>query len=446
MKSDLKITVLAILTTALLFVKVAFALEVPVTEFQLANGLRVVVIEDHRAPVVMHAVVYDVGGADEVTGKTGLAHFFEHLMFKGTTKYPQGQFDALLDENGVEHNAFTSLDNTVYYERASPALLELLMDLESDRMQNLVLTLEILKSERKVVQEERRQRTDSDPYGNAVEKLNMKMFKLHPYGRPIIGWAEDVAKLTLDDAITFYRRHYMPAKALVLVVGDVVPADVKKLAEQYYGPLKNPAFVEQFQRPEEPPRQTAERLDLEDPRIAEAWLLRMYQLGSNRTVTPKDAAAFDVLAHILGSDSQSRLTKQLVTSEAVATSVSAHYGGSIGDYGQFHVSASPRSQVAIEELEKRVDWVLRDIVEKGVSPEELQDTKNAVEAYNIYQRDNPVSLALTIATAMSNGKTSNYLDIVNAQITELTPADIQNAAKSVLNINTSVTLILRPKK
>jgi zinc protease len=445
MKQIARLIALSMLTAALLLVKAAFALSIPVTEYKLENGLRLVVIEDRRAPVVLHAVVYDVGGADETTGKTGLAHFFEHLMFKGTTKYPNGSFDNLLDENGVERNAFTTLDITAYYERTSPKLLELMMDLEADRMQNLVLTPEIFEQERKVVQEERRQRTDNDAYGTAMEKMKRVMFKTHPYGRPIIGLAEDVAKLTIADAMEFYREHYKPANAIVLVVGDVSPTDVKALAEKYYGPLKNQQKMTKGLRPSEPPQTAAQRLELEDARISEPFLLRSYNIGTNTSITIKEAAAIDVLASILGSNWQSRLIKQLITDEQIASSTSANYAGSLGDYVQFQITASPRRGMDIIALEERIDIVLQDIVEKGVTEAELQDAKNAAEAANVFARDNPVGFGLAVATLLAAGFEAARIDQANAALAELTVQDIQDAAKRVLDMKQSVTLILRQK-
>jgi zinc protease len=445
MKQTVKYLLATILTALLLLVKTAYAQSIPVTEYALNNGVRVVVIEDHRAPVVFHAVVYDVGGADEEPGKTGLAHFFEHLMFKGTTKYPTNSFDNLLDENGVERNAFTSLDNTVYYERTSPALLELMMDLEADRMQNLVLTPDVFERERKVVQEERRLRTDSDPYGAAFEKVNVALFKVHPYGRPIVGLADDVAKLTIDDARDFYREHYKPANAIVLVVGDVEPAGVKILAAKHYGPLKNQQKLLKTTRLAEPLQTEAVRLELDDARLSEASLFRTYNYGSNAETTPKKTAAYNVLASILGSNSQSRLIKKLVTNDNAASTISANFGGSLDDYGLFQISASPRTGIDILDLEKRVDAVLKDVIEKGVTAEELQDAKNTAEAGNIYMRDNPVGLGIGVASILAAGLKADYLDRINAEVALLTPKDIQEAAQKILNIKQSVTLILRPK-
>ncbi len=426
-------------------VKAAWSLALPVTEFTLGNGMDVIVIEDHRAPVVLQAVEYKVGGADEAPGKTGLAHFFEHLMFKGTKKYPKNSFDRLLDENGAERNAFTNLETTFYYERANVAQLEQLMDLDSDRMLNLQLTPEVLETERKVVQEERRMRTDSDAYGLAFEKMNASLFKVHPYGRPVVGLPEDVAKLTVDDAVSFYRAHYTPANAILLVVGDVRPADVKHLAEKYYGPLKNIERQPAVQRVPEPEMVKAERLELEDGRVTDPSFSRTYNIGPNATTTARQAAAYALLAAIVGSNSQSRLNKSLITGDQVATSVNASFGSSTDEYGLFYVSAAPRSSIDVLDLERRVDVILQDVKDKGVTRAELQDAINAADARNIYARDNAVSVGALAADVRASGRDLNYIDEVNAALIQLTPADIKAAAQKVFDAKHSVTLILRPK-
>jgi zinc protease len=430
---------------AVLLVARAHAFTLPVTQFTLGNGMEVIVIEDHRSPLVLHAVTYKVGGADEEPGKTGLAHFFEHLMFKGTKKYPQDNFDILLDENGAERNAFTNLETTFYYERAQASMLERLMDLESDRMLNLELTPEVLETERKVVQEERRLRTESDPYGTAFEKLNAMLFKIHPYGRPVVGLAEDVAKLTLDDAISFYRTHYMPANAILLVVGDVQPDEVKRLAQKYYGSLQNPGKPAVAKRTPEPIRNKAERLELEDARITAPAISRIYNIGLNANTTAREAAAYQVLASIMGSNSQSRLYKQLVTGDQVATSVNTTHRSSTDEYGLFYVFGSPRSGVDINDLELRIDAILQNVMDNGVTPEELQDAINTAAAKDIYARDSAVSLGVTAADVRASGRSLSFMDDVSAAITKLTPQDIQAAAQKVFDATKSVTLILKPK-
>jgi zinc protease len=436
---------LALIALTGLLVGAAFGFTLPVTQFTLDNGMEVIVIEDHRSPLVLHAVTYRVGGADEETGKTGLAHFFEHLMFKGTKKHPKDSFDLLLDENGAERNAFTNLETTFYYERAHVNMLETLMDLEADRMLNLVLTPEVLDTERKVVQEERRLRTDSDPYGAAFEKMNATLFKVHPYGRPVVGLADDVARLTLDDAISFYRAHYMPATAILLVVGDVQPEAVKRLAEKYYGPLQNATKPAVLKRPPEPRRSKADRLELEDERITVPAISRIYNMGLNAGTTAREAAAYQVLASIMGSNSQSRLYKQLITGDQVATSVNTTYRGSTDEYGLFYVFGAPRSGVDVNDLERRIDVILQNVNDHGVTPEELQDAVNTAAAKDIYARDSAVSLGVTAADVRAAGRSLSYVDDVSAAITKLTPQDIQEAAQKVFDATQSVTLILRPK-
>jgi zinc protease len=437
---------LALVALTGLLAKAAFGMALPITEFTLDNGMSVIVIEDHRAPVVLHAVQYSVGGADEEPGKTGLAHFFEHLMFKGTTKYPQNSYDLLMDENGAERNAFTGLETTFYYTRSATSLLEKLMDLEADRMQNLVLTPEVFETERKVVQEERRLRTESDPYGTAMEKMNAVLFKTHPYGRPVVGLAEDVAKLTLEDATSFYRRHYQPSNAILLVVGDVVPAEVKRLANIYFAPLKNTSAVEVVPRPVEPARAQAERLELEDARVSDPGLIRTYNIGLNASVTPREAAAFTVLASIMGSNSQSRLIKRLMREEQMATNVMVGYRGSTDEYGQMTLFASPRSTVDVVELERRIDTMLQEVKEKGVTSAELQDAINTEAAKDIYARDNAVGLGVMAANVRASGRDLKYIDDVSSALAVLTPDDIRAAAQKAFDGNKSVTLIFRPKR
>jgi zinc protease len=228
------------------------ALDVTIEEFALDNGMQVVVIPDRRAPVVTHSVWYRVGSADEAAGKSGLAHFLEHLMFKGTAKFPFGEFDKILERNGAQGNAFTTRDYTAYYQRIASDRLAIVMELEADRMQNLVLNDENVLPELSVVREERRQRTDNDPVSLLAEQVEAAMFSAHPYGRPVIGWMSDVAKLTRQDAMDFYRANYTPANAVLIVAGDVTPSQVKSLAEKYYGPLVNTCIPKPRSRTPEP--------------------------------------------------------------------------------------------------------------------------------------------------------------------------------------------------
>ncbi len=430
---------------AVLLVKSALAFSLPVTEFTLENGLQVIVIEDHRAPVVLHAIGYRVGGADEVQGKTGLAHFFEHLMFKGTTKYPKDSFDRLLDENGAERNAFTTPDVTVYHERAHVSLLGLMMDLEADRMQNLVLTDTVFETERKVVQEERRQQTESSAYATAGERIGAALFRVHPYGRPVVGLPEDVAALTRTDAESFYRAHYMPGNAIVMVVGDVRPNEVRKLAERHYGSLKNLAPVPLRQRPEEPLRANPERLDLKDSRISDPLFIRRYLVPSRGAMPAREVAALNILSVILGGNTESRFEKQLVVANREAAAADAEYSGQSIAYGTYQIYGVPTPGQDVLELEKHMDAMLQDIVENGVKPEELDWARNTALASYIYALDNPTSFAMMIGLAVAMGEDRKNIYNGDTEISQVTREDVQRAATRVFASRHTVTLILRPK-
>jgi zinc protease len=423
----------------------ARALNLPVTERTLANGMQVVIIEDHRAPVVFHAVAYKVGGADEQPGKTGLAHFFEHLMFKGTTKYPNDTFDRLMDENGAERNAFTSQDMTFYYQRTNKDLLPLLMDIEADRMQNLVLTQQVLDTERKVVQEERRLRTDSDPFGTIFEKVNAKLYTKHPYGRPTVGWEEDVKALTIDDAISFYKAHYMPGNAILVVVGDVDTAATLQLIDKTYGALKNQGAIPTRNRPQEPQHTAPLRMDYRDTRLSYEMVSRSYLTPSVKGLTPKDYAANSIMAYILGGNSQSRLYQTLVARDKIASSSNLYFQAGAGDSGTLQIYAIPAPGIDLATIEKNADAVIADFIANGPTPDELANAINLEKAQKVYERDTPSSLAFTIGMLASGGIKSTYLDDVTTALDTLTAADIQNAAKRLLDINQSITLTAGPK-
>lgn len=423
----------------------AFALDIKSTEFTLANGLHVVLIEDHRAPVVTHTVWYRVGAADEQVGKTGLAHFLEHLLFKGTIKYPEGAFDRLLDQNGGEKNAFTQRDATAYYERVAADKLPLMMELEADRMQNLQLNADSVKTELKVIQEERRQRTDSSPASLLGEQMTATLYLAHPYGRPVIGWNDDVARLTLDDASAFYKQHYTPANATVVIVGDVTPQVVRELADIYYGPLKNTFTPQARHRTTEPDPIAARRITMRDARVATSSLSRNYLTPSSITATGNEAEALMLLSVIIGDSAQGRLYKQLVFDKKLATSAGAYFSGSQLDSGEFGIYASPADGVDMAKLETEIDALIAEVVAKGVTEQELTDAKDRSLASFIYGLDQPASFGGVIGLAATMGKTPrealDYMDV----LPKVTLQDVQKAAATYLDIERSVTGILLPQ-
>ena len=438
---------IAALQLALIFLIVlpAHALNVEVANFKLANGMEVVVIPNNRAPVVTHMVWYRVGSADEVSGKSGLAHFLEHLMFKGTTKHPPGEFDRFIDINGGEGNAFTTRDYTAYFQRISSDRLALMMELEADRMQNLVLTDENVLPELDVVREERRERTDNDPSALLGEQVDAAMYTAHPYGKPVIGWMSEVAKLTKNDAIAFYRSHYTPANTVLVVAGDVTPEQVKVLAEKYYGVLKNTFTPEPRVRTAEPDPIASRRVTLVDVRAASPSVQRSYLAPSYATANGREALALDLLADILGNGTQSRLYKNLVVDQKIAAQASAWYSGDQLDSGTFGVYGAPNPGTDVAKVEAAIDVVLADVLKNGVTQKELDRVRNQAIAERVYTLDNQAALARMAGVALTTGLSARSIFDRDVDIEKVTLDDIKQAAAKFVVLKRSVTGILLPE-
>ncbi len=433
------------LAVIVLLVLPAHALEVEVAAFKLANGMEVVVIPDHRAPVVTHMVWYRVGSADEVSGKSGLAHFLEHLMFKGTDKHPPGEFDRLIDINGGEGNAFTTRDYTAYYQRIASDRLELMMELEADRMQNLVLTDANVLPELDVVREERRERTDNDPSALLGEQIDAAMYTAHPYGKPVIGWMSEVAKLTRDDAVAFYKAHYTPANAVLVVAGDVEPGQVKAMAEKYYGVLENTFTPTARQRTAEPEPIAARRVTMLDQRAASPTIQRSYLAPSYATANGRAALALDLLSDILGGGTQSRLYKGLVVEQKISSYAGAWYTGDQLDSGTFGVYGAPNPGVDVGQVEAAIDAVLAGIVKNGVTQQELDRVRNQAIAERVYTLDDQATLARMAGVALMTGLSARSIFDRDIDIEKVTVADIKQAAEKFLVLKRSVTGILLPE-
>ena len=433
------------LAVIVLLVLPAHALNVEVAGFKLANGMEVVVIPDHRAPVVTHMVWYRVGSADEVSGKSGLAHFLEHLMFKGTGKHPPGEFDRLIDINGGEGNAFTTRDYTAYYQRIASDRLELMMELEADRMQNLVLTDANVLPELDVVREERRERTDNDPSALLGEQIDAAMYTAHPYGKPVVGWMSEVAKLTRDDAVAFYKAHYTPANAVLVVAGDVEPEQVKAMAGKYYGVLKNTFTPVARQRTVEPDPIAERRVTMVDQRAASPTIQRSYLAPSYATANGREALALDLLADILGGGTQSRLYKGLVVEQKISAYAGAWYTGDQLDSGTFGVYGAPNPGVEVGQVEAAIDAILADIVKNGVTQKELDRVRNQAIAERVYTLDDQATLARMAGVALATGLSARSIFDRDIDIEKVTVADIKQAAEKFLALKRSVTGILLPE-
>ncbi|MFA6264778.1 MAG: pitrilysin family protein [Pseudolabrys sp.] len=410
-----------------------------VSNFKLANGLELVVIPDHRAPVVTHMIWYKVGAADETAGKSGLAHFLEHLMFKGTAKHPIGEFSGVVARMGGQENAFTSSDYTGYYQRVPSEQLKVAMAFEADRMTGLVLTDAVVLPERDVILEERNQRMENNPRARLGEQIDAALFLNSPYGRPVIGWRHEMEGLTKDDAIGFYRRFYGPNDAVVVVAGDVEPKEALAYAEETYGKVRPRADIAPRNRPQEPPPAAVRSLTLADPRVEQPMMQRSYLVPSFRLAKPGESEALEVLAHILGTGSNSRLYRALVVDKHIAVSAGAFYDSSAYDMSKFGIAGAPAKDVSLPEFERAADAVIASLIDKGVTDDELDRAKSRLIADAIYAQDNQATMARWYGQALMTGATVDDVQKWPERIRAVTAAQVQNAARLWLDRKRSVT-------
>jgi zinc protease len=410
-----------------------------IADFTLSNGLELIVIPDHRAPVVTHMVWYKVGAADETPGKSGLAHFLEHLMFKGTAKYPAGEFSQVVARVGGQENAFTSNDYTAFFQRVPSEQLKTVMDFEADRMTGLKLTDEVVLPERNVILEEENMRIENNPRARLGIQIDAALFLNHPYGKPTIGWRHEMEELTRDDAIGFYRRFYAPNDAVVVVAGDVDPAEALKFAEATYGKVRRHANILPRSRAQEPPPAAARSLTLTDPRVEQPVVQREYLVPSFHTAKAGQSEALEVLANIVGGGTNSRLYRALVVDKRVAVSAQAWYDSAAYDMSKFGLVVAPRPGVALPQLEADADAVLADVNANGVTAAELDRAKSRMIADAVYAQDNQVSMARWYGSALTTGGTVADVRRWPERIRAVTLDDVHAAARQWLDKRRSVT-------
>jgi zinc protease len=410
-----------------------------IAHFTLANVLEVVVIPDHRAPVVTNMVWYKVGSADETPGKSGLAHFLEHLMFKGTAKNPAGRFSQIVATIGGQENAFTSADYTGYFQRVPRGELKQMMELEADRMTGLVLSDDVVRPELNVVLEEQNMRVGNNPAARLGEQMDAALYLNHPYGRPVIGWRQEIEQLGREEALEFYRRFYTPNNAILVVAGDVTAEEVRALAQDTFGKVPRVADIKPRLRPQEPVQEAPRTVTLADPRVTQPSLSRYYLAPSSTTARPGESEALDVLAHILGRGSNSRLYQTLVVEKGVAVNAGASYDGTALDNTRLSVYATPKPETTLPQLEEAIDAVLADVVENGVSAEELERSKNRLVADSIYANDNQRTLAQWYGSALATGSTIEQVRTWPDRLRLVSAEAVREAARHWLDQRHSVT-------
>lgn len=410
-----------------------------VTSFQLDNGMDVVVIEDTRVPVVQHMVWYRAGAADEPAGASGVAHFLEHLLFKATETLESGELSATVAANGGRDNAFTSWDFTGYFQRVASDRLELMMQMESDRMVNIRLTERDIVTERQVIIEERNQRVENNPRALFSEQVNAAQFLNHRYGVPIIGWMHEMEGLGMEDVMAFYKRHYSPNNAILVVAGDVDPEEVRRLADRYYGVIPaNPDLVERA-RAQEPPQNAERRLTFKDPRVAQPYVSRSYLAPERDSGSQEKAAALTFLAEVLGGGTTSYLTEKLQFDTQTVVYAGAFYSGMALDDTTFDVIVVPAPGVSLQDAEDAMDAALTQFIEDGVDSEQLERIKMQLRASEIYARDNAEGIANRYGRALTSGLTVEDVQAWPDILQAVTEEDIIEAARAVLRRETSVT-------
>ncbi|PWT90942.1 MAG: peptidase M16 [Proteobacteria bacterium] len=412
--------------------------------FTLKNGLQVVVIPNHRAPIVTQMVWYKVGAADEIVGKSGAAHFLEHLMFRGTKAVPPGEFSRTVAQNGGEENAFTTHDYTAYFQNVAADRLELVMKLEADRMTNLVINDAVVKPEREVIIEERRMRIGNSPAALFDEQLETALYLHHPYQIPTIGWENEMHRLTAQDEQDFYKRWYAPNNAALVIAGDTTVEKVKALAEKYFGPI--PArSVPVRQRVEEPTKVAGARLSMKSPRITEIQWSRQWLASSYNRGNTSETYALQVLAEVLGGSAASPLYKGLVVDKGLALSAGAYYDPNQFDLATFGFTATLKHGVAVPDFEAALDDIVKNAVDGGgISAEAVERAKQRMIAAAIYSRDSLSGPARIVGTALSLGRTLEDVQSWPDKIAAVTPDQVRAAAQAVIHDDVAVTGVLMP--
>ncbi len=411
--------------------------------FTLANGMQVVVVTNRRVPVVTHMVWYKVGGADEERGHSGLAHFLEHLMFKGTDTLAPGDFSRIIAKNGGRDNAFTSWDYTAYYQNVARDRLELVMRMEADRMANLKLTDSVVYPERDVVIEERRQRVENEPSDRIGEQIDAVLYVNHPYGTPVLGWPQEMAQMTRDEAEAFYKRWYAPNNAILVVSGDISVEELKPLAEKYYGPITSKPTPER-KRATEPLISAERRVILRDAEVRQPMIRRLWLAPSYRVDPEGQAYALQVLDEIMSGGATGRLYRSLVVEQKLATSAGLNYSPSAWDESMVSLGGAPAPGVDVARLEAALEAEVSRLLKDGVTDDEVTTAKKRMLAEAAYARDSLTGPANALGAALTTGQSIDDVESWPVRIDAVTLEQINAAARAVLGKTNHVTGLLLP--
>jgi zinc protease len=397
-------------------------------EFRLANGLKIIVQEDRRAPTVVSMVWYRAGSVDEQNGTTGVAHVLEHMMFKGTKKLKPGDFSAKVAQLGGRENAFTSRDYTAYHQQVEKSRLEQLFELEADRMQNLTMDPAEFAKEIKVVMEERRLRTEDEPMSLLMETLYATAYTASPYRNPVVGWMDDLQNMTAADALAWYERWYAPNNATLVVAGDVDAQEVRRLAERHFGAIP-PKTLPKTKPQQEPQQRGIRRVTVKAP-AENPYLVMAYKMPKLLDVEKdEDPFALEVLAAVLDGYDNARLPARLVRTDRIANSVDAGYDGTARGPVMFILSGEPTRDTPLEKLEAALRAEVERIAKEGVSADELKRVKAQLIAGQVYKRDSVFGQAMEIGAMEMSGISYRQIDRIIERLSAVTPAQVQAVAQ-----------------
>ncbi len=413
--------------------------------FHLANGMEVIVISNHRVPAVSHMVWYKVGAADDPPGKSGLTHFHEHVMFLGSRGYKAGDYAATISRHGGDQNAFTSPDATSYYINIAKDKLAMAMAMEADRMRGLTPTDKDVIKEREVILEERRVRVENNPAALLNEQVNAALFRHHPYQRPIIGWMHEMAGLTKEDVLAFHKTWHYPNNAILIISGDVTAAEVRPLAEKYYGALPR-GEVPPRQWKQEPPHNAARRVTLRHTNVRQPVWSRTYAVSSLGNSGADKAMPLFLLSQLLGEGKNSRLYKSLVVEQKLATGVESSYNGFALGPAQFDIHVVPEKGIELGTIEAAVDKELTRIAENGFTNDEMTRARTLLKAEALYARDSLTSMARIMGWIRMAGLETDYYTRWPELIEETTARQVTEAAREALRMERSVTAFLLPQE
>ncbi|MBP1290498.1 zinc protease [Bradyrhizobium japonicum] len=406
----------------------------------LPNGLQVVMIPDHRAPVVTQMIWYKVGSADEPAGKSGLAHFLEHLMFKGTTKHQADEFSQTVLRVGGNQNAFTGRDYTSYFQHVPREQLGKMMEFEADRMTGLILKDRDVLSERDVVLEEYNMRVANRPDARLVEQMMAALYLNHPYGHPVIGWRQEIENLDREDALAFYKRFYAPNNAILIIAGDVKVSEVRPMVERNFGGIPpQPSIPAERLRPQEPTPAAPRTVTLADPRVEQPALRRLYLVPSARTATAGESPALEVLCKLMGGGINSYLYRALVIDRRLAISAWTRYSATAIDLSQFEISATPKPGVELGQLDCAIDETVADIAHNSPQAEDFERVKTQLIAQAIYAHDNLEELATWYGGGLTTGLSIDDVRGWSDSIRAVRAEQVLEASRKWLDKKRSVT-------